>query len=491
MQYVLAIDQGTTSTRAILFDNGSRIIGIDQREHDQLTPRPGWVEHDALQILARTESVITGVLTQANVSLDRLAAVGIANQRETTVLWERRTGRPIAPAIVWQDNRTEPLCHRLSENGGTDRWRERTGLPISTYFSATKIAWILDQVPGARAQARAGELLFGTIDTWLAWNLTGEHVTDVTNASRTLLMNLHTLNWDDEILEALHIPRAILPRIVSSSGVVAPGRGVLDSVPVCGILGDQQAALFGQGCFLPGETKCTYGTGCFLLMNTGNAVHRSSKGLLSTVAYRLGEQAPTYAVEGSVAIAGAAVQWLRDNLGLIRKSADIEALAQGVPDNAGVYFVPAFTGLLAPHWRPDARGTIVGLTRFTERGHLARATLEATAYQTEELLQAMRSDSGLSLRHLQVDGGMVENDLLMQFQADISDVTVVRSSIVETTALGAAYAAGLAVGYWTSIEELHVQLKATKEFSPRMSPGNRARLMCGWQRALEKSLGQT
>jgi glycerol kinase len=490
MQYVLAIDQGTTSTRAILFDRTSKVIGIDQREHDQLTPRPGWVEHDASQILARTESVIAGVLTQNNVSLDRLAAIGITNQRETTVLWDCRTGVPVAPAIVWQDNRTDALCACLSERDGPGRWRARTGLPISTYFSATKLAWLLDHLPEARARARAGDWLFGTIDSWLLWNLTGEHVTDVTNASRTLLMDLRKLDWDDEILAELDIPRALLPRIVASSGVIGRGRGIVESVPIGGILGDQQAALFGQGCTEPGEAKCTYGTGCFLLMNTGTEPKFSSKGLLSTVAYQLSNQDTRYALEGSVAIAGAAVQWLRDNLGLINTSREIETLARTVEDNAGVYFVPAFSGLLAPHWRDDARGTIVGLTRFSGRGHLARATLEATAYQTEELLEAMRSDTGLALGRLKVDGGMVANDLLMQFQADLSGITLLRPKIAEATALGAAYAAGLAVGYWSGLDELRGRCAATSEFVASIGDDERQRLMSGWRRALQKSLGQ-
>ncbi|MBI1854469.1 MAG: glycerol kinase GlpK, partial [Chloroflexi bacterium] len=458
-KYVAAIDQGTTSTRFIIFDHGGNIIIADQKEHQQIYPKPGWVEHDPLEIWERTLQVIDGALKKASdqysVTSNQIAAIGVTNQRETTVVWEKETGRPIYNAIVWQDTRTDSICAELAKNGGQDRLRSKTGLPLATYFSGPKIKWILDNVPGARARAERGELLFGNIDTWIIWNLTaGVYVTDVTNASRTLLMNLNTLDWDDEILKLLDIPRAILPEIKASSEIYGSAKGALNGAQIAGDLGDQQAALFGQTCYSAGEAKNTYGTGCFMLLNTGEKPVPSKSGLLTTLAYKIGNQKAVYALEGSIAITGALVQWLRDNLGLIRQSSDIEALAQTVEDNGGVYFVPAFSGLFAPYWRSEARGVIVGLTRYVNKGHIARAALEATAFQTREVLDAMEKDSGVKLSALKVDGGMVFNELLMQFQADVLNVPVIRPKVAETTALGAAYAAGLAVGFWRDYNEL-------------------------------------
>jgi glycerol kinase len=486
-KYVAAIDQGTTSTRFMLFDHGGRAAVIDQREHRQIYPQPGWVEHDALEIWLRTQEVIKGALAQSGIPIKDIAAIGVTNQRETTVVWDARTGRPVCNAIVWQDTRTDAICADLARTGGQDRYRMRTGLPLATYFSGPKIKWILDHVDGARARAEEGDLLFGTMDSWIIWNLTGAHVTDVSNASRTLLMNLTTLDWDDEILSALGIPRRMLPEIRSSSENYAMARGELAGIPVCGDLGDQQAALFGQTCFSPGEAKNTYGTGCFMLLNTGEAPVPSGSGLLTTLAYKLGNHRPVYALEGSIAITGALVQWLRDNLGLIQKSSDVEALARSVEDNGGIYFVPAFSGLFAPYWRSDARGAIVGMTRYVNRGHIARAVLEATAFQTREVLDAMEKDSGVRLTALKVDGGMVFNELLMQFQADILDVPVIRPKVSETTALGAAYAAGLAAGFWKDLDELRRNWGMEREWRPAMEASTRARLYADWKKAVRRT----
>jgi len=489
MRVVAAIDQGTTSTRCILFDQKTRVVASAHKEHRQICPRPAWVEHDALEILDATEHVVAEVMNRARIEVSQVAAIGIANQRETTVVWDRHSARPIAPAIVWQDTRTRGLCAELARDGGRDRFRDRVGLPISPYFSATKLKWLLDSQPDARERAARGDLLFGTIDSWLTWKLTGEHVTDVTNASRTFLMNLGTLDWDDQMLKVFQVPRGMLPRIVSSSGPVGPARCWLPGVPVAGVLGDQQAALFGQRCFSPGMVKNTYGTGCFLLMNTGKEPVKSTRGLVTTPAFRL-EGGPTYfALEGSIAIAGAAVQWLRDALGLIRASREVEELARSVADNGDVYFVPAFSGLFAPHWRDDARGVVVGLTRFSHRGHIARAVLEATAYQVRDVLEAMQSDLERSIDSLCVDGGMTENDLLMQFQADILGVPVRRPQVAEATALGAAMAAGLAVGFWSGLEELSGGESVEREFCAQMHEQERARLYGRWQQALTRSFG--
>jgi glycerol kinase len=488
--FVAAIDQGTTSTRCMLFDRAGQIRAMAQQEHRQIYPQPGWVEHDPLEIRARAQQVFDQALAIADARSADIAAIGITNQRETTLIWERATGQPIANAIVWQDTRTAGLCAALAQAGGQDRYRQQTGLPLATYFSGPKIKWLLDNIPGARRRAQDGALLFGTVDTWLIWNMTGQHITDVTNASRTLLMNLETLDWDDAILADLDIPRAMLPRIVASSEVYGRTR---DGIPVAGDMGDQQAALFGQACFAPGEAKNTYGTGCFLLMNTGPTPIHSRNGLLTTLGYKLGAAPPIYALEGSIAITGALVQWLRDNLGLIAKSEDIEALAASVEDNGGIYFVPAFSGLYAPYWKDNARGVIVGLTRYVHKGHLARAALEATAYQTREVLDAMNLDVAMAgvdwpgLTSLRVDGGMVRNALLMQFQADILNVPVVRPNVSETTALGAAYAAGLAVGYWSGLEDLRANWAVDKVWQPRMDAEVRERLYRGWRKAVTRT----
>ena len=486
-EYIAAIDQGTTSTRFIIFDHGGNIISIDQREHTQIYPKPGWVEHDPLEIWERTQEVMRGALTNAGIDSTQLAAVGITNQRETTVVWEKATGKPVYNAIVWQDTRTDQICTELAKSGGQDRLRAKTGLPLATYFSGPKIKWILDNVPDARDRAEKGELLFGNIDTWVIWNLTGVHVTDVTNASRTLLMNLETLDWDDDLLQLLDVPRSMLPRIASSSEIYGQARGILGGIPVAGDLGDQQAALFGQTCYSPGEAKNTYGTGCFMLMNTGEKPVASKSGLLTTLGYKIGSQPAVYALEGSIAIAGALVQWLRDNLGLIEKSSDVETLSQTVDDNGGIYFVPAFSGLFAPYWRSDARGVIVGMTRYINKGHIARATLEATAYQTREVLDAMEKDSGVSLKALKVDGGMVFNELLMQFQSDLVNVPVIRPLVAETTALGAAYAAGLAVGFWGSFDELRLNWGIGRQWQPDMDPDRRTELYTGWKKAVTRT----
>ncbi len=486
-KYIAAIDQGTTSTRCILFDHVGRIVAAEQEEHHQIYPQPGWVEHDALEIWERTQQVIRGALAKAAAETTDVAAIGITNQRETTLVWEKATGRPIYNAIVWQDTRTDLICNQLAELGGQDRLRDKTGLPLATYFSGPKIKWLLDNLPGARERAAKGELLFGNMDTWLIWNLTGVHVTDVTNASRTLLMNLATLDWDADILALLDIPRTMLPRIASSSEIYGHAKGALGGVPVAGDLGDQHAALFGQTCYRPGEAKNTYGTGCFMLMNTGEVPVPSKNGLLTTLGYKIGDSKAVYALEGSIAITGALVQWLRDNLGLIEKSSDVETLAQTVEDNGGIYFVPAFSGLFAPYWRSDARGVIVGMTRYVNRGHIARAALEATAYQTREVLDAMEKDSGVQLSSLKVDGGMVFNELLMQFQADILGVPVIRPTVAETTALGAAYAAGLAVGFWDSFDELRANWGKNKEWTPQMASTRREALYTGWKKAVTRT----
>jgi len=496
-KYIGALDLGTTSNRFIVFDHQGRIIGFDQMEHEQILPRPGWVEHDPMEIWHNSQAVIKGALGKTGISGGDLVAIGITNQRETAVLWDKNTGRPLYNAIVWQCTRSDDICRRLSAEHGQDRFREKTGLPIATYFSGPKVRWILDEVPEARTAAQKGTALFGTIESWIIWWLTGgpnggAHVTDVTNASRTLMMNLNTLDWDDEILNVLDIPRRILPRIVPSSdrntwGHTAKDGAFNSTIPVCGALGDQQAALVGQTCFDVGEAKNTYGTGCFLLLNTGNEPVASRHGLLTTVAYQIRGEKPVYCLEGSIAIAGALVQWLRDNLGLIAAAPDVETLARTVANNGGAYIVPAFSGLFAPYWRSDARGVIAGLTRFVNKGHLARAVLEASAYQTFEIVEAMNNDSGVALSSLKVDGGMVVNELLMQFQADILDVPVIRPAVTETTALGAAYAAGLAVGYWSDSDELRHNWAVDKTWEPQMDPAERHKGIGDWKKAVART----
>jgi len=491
---VLAIDQGTTSSRAILFDHSGSLVGVAQREHRQFFPQPGWVEHDAVEIRGNVALLIAGALEKAGAVAADVAAVGITNQRETAIVWDRATGEPIAPAIVWQDTRTQAMVDRLAADGGVDRFRQQTGLPLSTYSSATKIAWLLDELPGARERAERGELLFGTPDCWVLWNLTGGpdgglHATDVTNASRTLLMDLETLAWDDGLLEAFGVPRAMLPEIRSSSGAFGTvAVGPLAGVPIAGILGDQHAASFGQAAFEPGETKNTYGTGNFLLVNTGTEIVHSRNGLITTVAYRIGDEPARYSLEGSIAVTGSLVQWLRDNLGIIEHSSDVESLAASVDDNGGVYFVPAFSGLFAPHWRPDARGAILGLTRFATKAHIARAALEAVAFQTREVLDAAAADTGLDFTELRVDGGMVHDELLMQFQADILGIPVVRPVVVETTALGAAYAAGLAVGFWSGLDDIRANWQEEHRWEPRMDAAERGRRLAQWKKAVSRTL---
>jgi glycerol kinase len=493
-QYVGAIDQGTTSTRFIVFDKQGSIVAVAQKEHQQLYPQPGWVEHSPVEIARNTEEVIAVALQSAKLTARDLIAVGITNQRETTVMWDR-SGRPIHNALVWQDTRVDPLVAFYSGEGGKDRFRASTGLPLASYFSGLKLKWLLDNVAGVRRSAEAGELMFGTIDSWVVWNLTGGvrgglHITDVTNASRTQLMRLDSLAWDDELLKAFTIPRSLLPRIASSSEVYGEiATGPLRGVPIAGILGDQQAALVGQTCFQPGEAKNTYGTGCFLLMNTGPNPVSSAAGLVTTVAYQLGKQPAHYALEGSIAISGALVQWLRDNLGIIAKSSDVEGLAASVADNGDVYIVPAFSGLYAPYWKDSARGVIAGLTRYATRAHIARAALEATAYQTRDVLTAMEQDSGIKLSELRVDGGMVVNELLMQFQADILDVAVVRPKVTETTALGAAYAAGLATGYWHNTDELTKNWASPSAGHQRCRKNNAAACTPPGQKAVTRSFG--
>jgi glycerol kinase len=493
-RYILSIDHGTTSSRAILFDHSGAIAGSAQREHRQIFPQAGWVEHDAGEIRDNIRLLIDEALNATGATGADVAGVGITNQRETAIVWDRMTGEPIAPAIVWQDTRTQPMVDRLAADGGVDRFREQTGLPLATYFSATKVAWLLDNVSGARERAERGELLFGTPDSWVLWNLTGGpddgvHATDVSNASRTLLMDLATLEWDDGLLAAFGVPRAMLPEIRSSSGEF--GRiadGPLAGVPVAGILGDQQAATFGQVAFEPGDSKNTYGTGCFLLVNTGTELVHSRNGLITTVAYRIGDAPPVYALEGSIAVAGSLVQWLRDGLGIIDDAREVEALAASVDDNGGVYIVPAFSGLFAPRWRPDARGVIVGLTRYATKAHFARAALEAVAFQTREVLDAAAEDVGRDFSELRVDGGMVNDELLMQFQADILGLPVVRPAVVETTALGAAYAAGLATGFWSGLDDLRAHWRESTRWQPTMPDDERARRYAEWNKAVERTL---
>ena len=495
--YIGALDQGTTSTRFIIFDRAGRIVSTAQKEHRQIYPQPGWVEHDPEEIWLRAREVISDAMSQHNLGPKDLAAIGITNQRETAVLWDRKNGEPVANAIVWQDTRTDDLVREFSAVDGQDRYRSKTGLPLSTYFSALKIRWLLKNVAGLRKKAEAGEVLFGNVDTFLVWKLTGGaasgiHVTDVSNASRTQLMNLATLEWDREILADFEIPASMLPEIRSSSEIY--GNAQLDyakDVPISGILGDQQAALVGQACFKPGEAKNTYGTGCFLLLNTGEKPIPSKHGLLTTVAYKFGTQPVCYALEGSIAITGALVQWLRDNLKFIGKSSEIDALARTVEDNGGVYFVPAFSGLYAPYWKSNARGVIAGLTRFANRGHIARAALEATAFQVREVVEAMESDSGIHLDVLRTDGGMVTNDLLMQFQADILDRPVVRPAVQETTALGAAYAAGLAVGFYESTDELCAHGRVDRTWRPAMDSATRDALFRKWKKAVTRTFDWT
>jgi glycerol kinase len=490
-RYIAAIDQGTTSSRCIVFDHDGAIVAVDQKEHRQIFPRPGWVEHNAEEIWSNVEAVVAGALSKLSIEPKDLAAVGITNQRETTLVWDKATGKPVHNAIVWQDTRTDRLVRDLGGSQGQDRYRDLCGLPLATYFSGPKARWILDAQPELRKAAEAGGLLFGTMDSWLIWKLTGRHVTDVTNASRTMLMNLKTLQWDDTLLAAIGVPRAMLPEICSSSEVYGTATGVLQGVPVASALGDQQAALFGQTCFSVGEGKNTYGTGCFLLVNTGQKLVQSKNGLLTTVGYKIGTQPAVYALEGSIAVTGALVQWVRDNLGLISNAAEIETLARSVDDNGGCYIVPAFSGLFAPYWQSNARGVIAGLTSYVTKGHIARAVLEATAWQTREVVDAMAADSGVALTTLKVDGGMTANGLLMQFQADVLDVPVIRPVVSETTCLGAAYAAGLAVGYWPDIEGLRANWKKSMEWTPAMSAAQRGKGFRKWKKAVERSMDWT
>ena len=493
-KFVLSLDQGTTSTRAMIFDHAGAVVTVGQLEHCQHFPQAGWVEHDPVEIWDNTREVIGQALGKANLTRHDIAAVGITNQRETTVIWDRATGLPVYKAIVWQDTRTQAIVDRVAA-GDVDRFKEKVGLPLATYFSATKIAWILENVQGARARAEAGELAFGTMDTWLLWNLTGGihggvHATDVTNASRTLLMDLATCAWDPELLAAFDVPAALLPEIRSSSEIFGTVelQNLLREVPVAGMLGDQQAATFGQAAFGVGESKNTYGTGNFLIVNTGEDIVHSRNGLITTVAYKLGDGPTHYALEGSIAVTGSLVQWLRDNLGIISKASDVEALARTVDDNGNVYFVPAFSGLFAPHWRPDARGAILGLTRFSNKGHIARAALESTAFQTREVLDAVNADAGVDLTELKVDGGMIANSELMQFQADLLGVPVIRPVVAETTALGAAYAAGLAVGFWSGLDELRANWREGARWLPSMPEEERERLLRNWRKAVSKTL---
>jgi len=498
-KYVAAVDQGTTSTRFMIFDHAGLVVSIHQLEHEQIYPQPGWVEHNPIEIWERTQQVIRGALEKGGIDPQQIAAIGITNQRETTIVWDKHTGKPYYNAIVWQDTRTKDICEDLARDGGQDRFRSKTGLPLATYFSGPKIKWILDNVSGVRAAAEKGDAIFGNIDTWEIWWLTGgpnggAHVTDVSNASRTMLMNLETLDWDQEILDILGIPRQMLPEIRPSSDAKLYGHTLKDgalgaAIPVCGDLGDQQAALVGQTSFNPGEAKNTYGTGCFMLLNTGTTPVPSKSGLLTTVGYKLGDQPAVYCLEGSIAITGALVQWLRDNLKFFDSSKEIEQIARSVPDNGGIYFVPAFSGLFAPYWRLDARGVIVGLTRYITKAHICRAALEATAYQTREVLDAMEQDSGVKLTALKVDGGMVFNELLMQFQADILGVPVIRPVVAETTSLGAAYAAGLAVGFWDNLDDLRKNWAVDKVWEPKMEAETRKHLYRGWLKAVERTFG--
>lgn len=492
-EFVGAIDQGTTSTRFMVFDSSGSVVSLHQKEHSQLFPRPGWVEHDPMEILENVFEVIEVALTKASLTASDIVAVGITNQRETTILWDRLSGTPVANAIVWQDTRTADICEHLAGEDGPDRFRSRTGLPLATYFAGPKARWLLDDLD-LRESASRGDLAFGTVDSWLTWNLTGgpeggRHVTDVTNASRTLLMDLVTTSWDSDLTTEMGIPTHILPEILPSVSPIGVGVGPLADVPLTAILGDQHAALFGQACFEPGEAKNTYGTGNFMLMNTGETPVSSETGLLSTVAYQIGSNKPQYALEGSIAVTGSLIQWLRDNLGLIDDASEVESLARSVEDNGDVYFVPAFSGLFAPHWRPDARGLIAGLTRYANKGHVARAALESTALQTLDVLDAMVEDSGVELSELKVDGGMTDNDMLMQFQADLLDVDVVRPVVNETTAMGAAFAAGLAVGYWSGIDEIRSLWAEARRWLPDMSEERREELRSQWGKAVQRSLG--
>jgi len=494
-QYVIAIDQGTTSSRAIVFDHAGNIVSTGQMEHEQIFPQAGWVEHDPVEIWDNVREVIGSALSKASLTRHDIAAVGITNQRETAVVWDRNTGEPVYNAIVWQDTRTQAIVDELAADGGVERFKQKVGLPLATYFSGTKIKWILDNVDGARAKAEAGDLIFGNTDSWVLWNLTGGpdggvHATDVTNASRTLFMDLETLQWDQDILDAFGVPASMMPAILSSSEVYGHVHSsqLLREVPVSGILGDQQAATFGQAAFQPGEAKNTYGTGCFLIFNTGEEIVHSKNGLLTTLGYKLGDAKPHYALEGSIAVTGSLIQWLRDNLGMISTAPEVETLAAAVKDNGGVYIVPAFSGLFAPYWRADARGAIVGLTRFANKGHIARAALEATAFQTREVLDAVNADSGVPLSELKVDGGMVANEALMQFQADILGVPVVRPKVVETTALGAAYAAGLAVGFWKDLGQLSANWGEDKRWEPQLPAEEQERQLRLWKKAVTKSM---
>ena len=492
MDYIAAIDQGTTSSRCIVFDHQGCLVASAQKEHKQIYPKPGWVEHNPLEILQNCRETFNAALLSKNIQPAQIVAVGITNQRETTLLWNHKTGKPYGNAIVWQDTRTEDICDSLKMNGNEKIIQNKSGLPVSTYFSGPKVKWLIENNPDIRKGIEKNEVLFGNIDTWLIWNLTGGtrgglHITDPSNASRTMLMNLKTLQWDDELLALLDIPRCILPEIRSSSEVYGFLIQNNRKIPIAGDLGDQQAALFGQVCLDAGMVKNTYGTGCFMLLNTADEIVLSKNGLLTTVGYKIGDQRAVYCLEGSIAIAGALVQWLRDNLGLIKSSSEIENLAKSVEDNGGVYFVPAFSGLFAPYWKSDARGLIIGLTRFANKGHIARAALEATAFQTKEVLDAMLNDAKIELKELRVDGGMVQNDLLMQFQADILNVPVIRPSNSETTALGAAYSAGLAVGFWNGMDDLRANWQEDKSWIPNMSESTRQKYLRQWKRAVERS----
>ncbi|MBV9839294.1 MAG: glycerol kinase GlpK [Solirubrobacterales bacterium] len=487
-QYVAAIDQGTASSRCLVFDRSARIVSVGQKEHRHIFPRPGWVEHDPEEIWRNVEEVVERALNEAGLQPSDLVALGIANQRESTIVWERESGRPVHNVINWQDTRTDHLIRELGGPVGQERFRERCGLPLATYFSGPKVRWLLDRIPGLRERAESGEVVFGTMDSWLISRLTGRHLTDVTNASRTMLMSLQTLDWDQELLDAMGVPRAMLPEIRPSSEVYGEARGQLAGVPVAAALGDQQAALFGQTCFSPGDAKCTYGTGSFLLFNTGQRPVMSSSGLLTTVGCRIGDEPPTYALEGAIAVTGALVQWFRDNITLIASAPEIETLARTVQDNGGCYFVPAFSGLFAPHWRSDARGVIAGLTGYITKGHLARAVLEATAWQTKEVVDAINSDAGMAMRTLRVDGGMTANNLLMQFLADVLDVRVVRPIVAETVSLGAAYAAGLAVGFWPDLPALQANWHKAAEWLPQMGEEQRARGYRKWRKAVARTI---
>ncbi len=492
-KYAVAIDQGTTSSRAMVFDHGGRVVSVSQKEHEQIYPKPGWVEHDANEIWARCQEVLQEALDQAGASRDDIAGLGITNQRETTLVWDKTTGEPVHNALVWQDTRTDKIVEELAQVGGQDRFRDKSGLPLATYFSGPKVRWVLDNVDGAREKADAGDLAFGNMDTWLIWNLTGGvdgglHITDVTNASRTMLMDLTTLEWDPRTADTIGVPLSMLPEIRASSEVYGEVKsGPAAGVPIAGDLGDQQAATFGQTCFAVGEAKNTYGTGNFMLINTGNELVHSKSGLLTTVCYKIGDDKAVYALEGSIAITGALVQWLRDNLRLIKAAPEVEELAESVDDNGGLYIVPAFSGLFAPYWKSDARGVFAGLTRYINAGHIARATLEATAFQTAEIVEAMRTDSGVTLESLKVDGGMVQNELLMQFQADILGVTVIRPVVPETTALGASYAAGLATGFWNSEEDLRENWAEDKRWDPNMDADTRKTQMHYWKKAVTRT----